>query len=187
MLRQSPPGTPPPSLLPCSVPELTARVRPARLKPALLTYNSCPFAVSLSHSFTSFAAGWDIDPNAIKRTYFNLHRAVGAGENRGSQLVAWSAQAGAAPVLDQVTDAAALAWHAEESCWQLLSPIFGVLMIRQAGMAAPEAASLPVTPLLEAAVERQRSGAPESLWSSVSRALPPCTPQGVHEEMQEFT
>lgn len=73
--------------------------------------------------------------------------------------MAWRPEAGAAPVLDQVTDAAALAWEPQDGCWQLLSPIFGVLLLRQAGTAAPEAASLPVTPLLEVAVERQRSGA----------------------------
>lgn len=81
------------------------------------------------------------------------------GTHKGSQLVAWCAEGGAAPVLDQVTDAAALAWEAQDGCWQLLSPVFGVLLLRQAGTAAHAAAALPVTPLLEAAVERQRSGA----------------------------
>ena len=59
------------------------------------------------------------------------HGGVGrAGVHRGSQLVAWCAQAGAARVLHQVADAAALAWDPCEGSWQLLSPIFGVLLIR---------------------------------------------------------
>eukprot|EP00892_Ulva_mutabilis_P003464 jgi/Ulvmu1/148/UM001_0152.1 len=97
------------------------------------------------------------DPSAILITLL-CPRFQNTGAHRGSQLVAWCAQAGATRVLDQVSDAAALAWEAEGGCWQLLSPIFGVLLVRQAGAAADASASVPVMPLLEAAVARQRSG-----------------------------
>ena len=59
--------------------------------------------------------------------------------------------------LPEIMDACALCWSSKEESWQLLSPIFGVLMLQQVHNG--ERAVMPVAPLLEAAVTRQIAGA----------------------------
>jgi hypothetical protein len=82
---------------------------------------------------------------------------VAAGGRAVSQLVTWSPAQGAKAALPEITDGCALFWSASDESWQLLSPIFGVLLLQEA--AASERAVLPVAPLLEAAVARQLAGA----------------------------
>ena len=60
--------------------------------------------------------------------------------------------------LPEIMDACALCWSSKEESWQLLSPIFGVLMLQQ--VQNGEHALMPVAPLLEAAVTRQIAGVP---------------------------
>lgn len=83
-----------------------------------------------------------------------IHGAGGAA----SQLVTWSPGQGPAVALPEIMDARALCWSSEEESWQLLSPIFGVLILQQ--VHEGQRALMPVAPLLEAAVTRQIVGMP---------------------------
>jgi hypothetical protein len=74
------------------------------------------------------------------------------------QLVTWSPRQGPAVALPEIMDASALCWSPEEQSWQLLSPIFGVLMLQQVDEGLR--AFMPVAPLLEAAINRQIAGVP---------------------------
>lgn len=81
---------------------------------------------------------------------------IGAGGLAASQVVTWSPGEGPAVALPEITDASALCWSSDEQNWQLLSPIFGVLMLQQVHQG--ERAVMPVAPLLEAAITRQIAG-----------------------------
>lgn len=80
-----------------------------------------------------------------------------------SQLVTWSPRDGPAVALPEIMDACSLSWSAGEDSWQLLSPIFGVLMLQQVDNT--QRAVMPVAPLLEAAVTRQIAGVPR-FWQT---------------------
>jgi hypothetical protein len=72
-----------------------------------------------------------------------------------SRCIAWQHACGACAVLPEVTDAAAAIWSPVHQSWQLLSPVFGVLLVHESdGLDA----TLPVAPLLEAAISRQLAG-----------------------------
>jgi hypothetical protein len=85
------------------------------------------------------------------RMYF-MH----AGGKRQVQCVAWQHARGGGAVLLEVSDACAVGWSAAECSWQLVSPVFGALLLRDS---SGEDMHLPVEPLLEAAVARQLTGA----------------------------
>jgi hypothetical protein len=73
-----------------------------------------------------------------------------------SKCIAWQYESGACHVLPEVSDAAAAMWSSAHRSWQLLSSVFGVLLVQESkGLDA----ALPVAPLLESAVSRQLAGA----------------------------
>ena len=72
-----------------------------------------------------------------------------------ARCYAWRHDRGAAEVLPEVSDAATVAWGGAAEGWQLLSPVFGVLALRDS---AGGGARLPVAPLLDAAIARRLAG-----------------------------
>ena len=80
---------------------------------------------------------------------------VAPDDGGGVQNIVWQHGRAAAAVLPEVRDAAAVLWSGAHGSWQLLSPVFGVLLVRESGGTQQ---TLPVAPLLEAAVARQLDG-----------------------------
>ena len=86
---------------------------------------------------------------------------------RGS-LVAWSPQA-CTYVLPEVSDALDICWNIEQTCWQVLSPIYGVLSLQRS--VASDTHHMSAAPLLEAAVSRFLAGVTCHLPSPPSNLL----------------
>ena len=84
------------------------------------------------------------------------HAHTCAGPTDGVRCMAWQHERGGTAVLPEVSDAAAVQWHAGSASWQLLSPVFGVLLLQDSSGGQGQ---LPVEPLLAAAVARQLAGA----------------------------
>jgi hypothetical protein len=86
-----------------------------------------------------------------------------------SKCIAWHYECGGIHVLPEVSDAAAAKWSSAHQRWQLLSSVFGVLLVQESkGLDA----ALPVAPLLESAISRQVAGVLEELFAEAMERCP---------------